>query len=160
MITTYLHDATEKFTDTILAAAADSIPMKIVKVRHNNKIWLTPELKVSMRKRDRLFRLARQRQTTQDWLKWRQQRNKTTALNRRLKNEHLQKHVNKLVEQKHDPYKYNTLKTLIGRTKNEVMPPLENDSHDIITDSTQKANLINDYFVSQTRLDTSGLTIL
>ena len=98
-----IDDATEIFTETILAAAADAIPIKPVKSNRNDKAWVTPELKSNMRKRDRLFRLARQRQTTNDWLKWRQQRSKTTALNRRLKNEHIQKHVNKLLQYKYDP---------------------------------------------------------
>ena len=155
-----VHDATEQFTQTILTAAAEAIPLKTIKARQNNKNWMTTELRASIRKRDRLFRLARHRQTTHDWLKWRQQRNMTTALNRRLKKENLQKHINKLSEYKQNPYKYHKiLKTLTGRTKCDVIPPLENNDHDIVTDNTQKANLINDYFVSQTKIDTDGLTL-
>ena len=72
----------------------------------------------------------------------------------------MQKHVNKLLQFKHDPHKYHkTLKTLIGRVNNDIMPPLENDNHDIVTDNTQKADLANNYFVSQTILNTTGLTL-
>ena len=155
-----IDDATEQFTRTILTAAADAIPTKTIKTRQNDKIWMTPELKRQMRKRDRLFRQATQRQTQDAWLKWRMQRNKTTALNRQLKQKELQKHINKLVEHKKDPYMYHkTLKTLIGRTNSNIIPPIETDDHEIITDNMQKANLMNDYFVSQTKPDTSKLSL-
>ena len=154
-----IHDATERFTRTILTVATEAIPVKILKNRQH-KIWMTTELKKNIRQRDRLFRIARQRQTPQDWLKWRHQRNKTTALNRRLKDEHIKQHVNKLTEFKHDPYKYHkTLKALIGRTNRESIPPLENENHNIVEDDLLKANLINDYFISQNKIDTTGLTL-
>ena len=155
-----IDDATEQFTRIILKAASDTIPTKTIKTRQNDKIWMTPELKRHMRQRDKLFRLARQRQTQEAWLKWRTQRNKTTALNRRLKQNELQKHINKLVEHKQDPHKYHKiLKTLIGRNKSDTIPPIENEDHEIISNNLQKANLMNDYFVSQTNLDTSNLSL-
>ena len=39
-----IHDATEQFTQTIWMAATDAIPMKIIKRRQDDKIWVTAEL--------------------------------------------------------------------------------------------------------------------
>ena len=63
----------------------------------------TVPLKQNIRKRDRLFKIAKQTQTTFNWDRWRYQRNLVTSLNRRLKDEHLQNQINKLVTQKFKP---------------------------------------------------------
>ena len=155
-----IHDATEQFTQTIWMAATDAIPMKIIKRRQDDKIWVTAELRMCMRKRDRLFRIAKQRQTTRDWSKWREQRNRTTTLNRQLKDAYIRRHIDKLLEYRQDPYRYHqTLKTLIGRRRHDVVPPLQNEDNEILTDNTQKADLMNNYFVLQTKTDTAGLAL-
>ena len=56
-----IHDATEQFTQMMLIAATDAIPVKIIKRWQDDKIWVTAEFRASMCKRDRLFRIAKQR---------------------------------------------------------------------------------------------------
>ena len=81
-------------------------------------------------------------------------------MNRRLRNTHLKSQVNKLLEFKLNPHKYHqTLKTMIGRTKNQTIPPLETIDGQTVTDDIQKANTLNDFFVSQTRLNTDTLSL-
>ena len=106
-----IHTATAKFTSTILTAAAKSIPMKTIHIRPTNKPWFTAELKRNIRRRDRLFKRAKQRQTTGDWDLWKQQGNFVTDMNRRLRNAHHKSQANKLLENKLNPHKYHqTLK--------------------------------------------------
>ena len=77
-----------------------------------------------------------------------------TPLNRRLKDEHLQNQINKLVTQKLNPYKYHqTLRNITGRTRDDEIPPLESDNGDVINDDTEKATLLNDYFAAQSTLN-------
>jgi len=44
------------------------------------------------------------------------------------------------------------MKTLIGRKKGLIIPPLDTPDGETITDEQQKANLLNDNFASQTQL--------
>ena len=153
-----IHIAAEKFTSTIMTAAAEAIPKKTIHIRPTNKPWITAELKRNIRRRDRLFRRAKQTQTATDWNSWRKQRNFVTDLNRRLRNAHVKLQVNKLLASKQNPHKYHqTLKKITGRNKKQTIPPLETPAGDTATGNKQKANLLNRFFVSQTELDTSRL---
>ena len=145
--------ATTKFTAAILEAASEAIPTRIVHIKPRDKPWMTGSLKWNIRKRNRLFKLAQQRQTVKDWDQWKQQRNYASHLNRQLHNQHIQNEAGKLLEYKHDPFKYHkTLKSLIGRQKRQTIPPLDTTDGETITDESQKANLLNDHFASQTEL--------
>ena len=62
-----------------------------------------------MRKRDRLFKIARRRLTEHDWSRCRAQRNIVTSLNRKLKQENLKRKVALLLENRQDPFKYHTI---------------------------------------------------
>ena len=48
---------------------------------------------------------------------------------------------------------------MIGRTKAQTIPPLETADGDIATENRQKANMLNNYFASQTRLNTDTLNL-
>jgi hypothetical protein len=47
---------------------------------------------------------------------------------------------------------WKNLKTIYSTKNNTVLPPLQHNG-DIITDPTQKAEIFNDFFVQQTKLD-------
>ena len=64
-----IDQATTKFTEVLLSAAATSIPCKKVRVSGHDKPWITSALKREMRKRDRLFRTAQKSKSDTDWLK-------------------------------------------------------------------------------------------
>ena len=53
-----LDDAVVNFTDALLTAA-NTIPVRIVSKKSNNKPWFSSELKSHIRKRDRLFNIAK-----------------------------------------------------------------------------------------------------
>ena len=161
--------ATEKFTAVITDAATQAIPKKTIRIRQNDKPWVTNELRQNIRKRDRLFRQAQRGQRKGDnahdmdsllWNKWKRQRNFVSALNKRLRDNYIETKAKTLVEYKHDPFTYHkVLKSLIGRKHQKDIPTLEIDNGDLVTDETHKANILNDHFVSQTNLDTDGLQL-
>ena len=145
--------ATQQFTNTILNAASEAIPTKTIHIRARDKPWMTNSLKQNIRKRDRLFKQAKRRQTTESWDEWRHQRNYVTSLNRHLRNRHIERETGNLLEHKHDPFNYHkTLRKIIGQQKQKSIPPLETTDGEMLTEESQKANLLNDYFASQTEL--------
>ena len=110
--------ATEKFTSAIFTAATTAIPKKKVRIRRNDKPWLTNDLRRSIRKRDRLFKQAQRGQNSRHntdetnkalWSKWRQQRNLVTALNKRLQSEHIETKERALIDNKRDPFTYHKI---------------------------------------------------
>ena len=87
--------AAAEFVNAIYDAATTSIPTKYAKQKHNQKRWVNADLKRHIRKRERLFKIAKQTNTAYDWDRWRYQRNIVTSTNRRLKNEYMQIEVKK-----------------------------------------------------------------
>ena len=146
--------ATYQFTSAILSAAKQAIPTKTIRIRQADKPWVTNELKRNIRKRDRLFKIARHRPTNDEaWDRWRRQRNSVTDLNRRLKQDHLTMQIQRLLEYKHDPYKYHQLlRNITGRTRREIIPPLLTSDGHILTTDEDKATAFNDHFATQSHL--------
>ena len=62
-----LDRATNDFMNTILDAASKSIPKKRINVRDTYKSLVTSELRRYIRKRERLFRLAKRTDCPHDW---------------------------------------------------------------------------------------------
>ena len=146
--------AAEKFTSVILNAAKEAIPTKTVRQRTLNKPWMTQDILRNIRKRDRLFRIAKQRQRETDWRRWKIQRNFVTDLNRRTKDEYIRAKVNTLLQQKHSPFKYHRpLKDIIGKTSEKCIPPLVDIDGNIVTNDNDKATMLNNHLASQSRLD-------
>ena len=146
--------ATDLFISAIHQAAIASIPTKRKTIYPQQKPWITSELKRNIRKRDRLFKIAKQTQNTFNWDRWKYQRNLVTSMNRRLKEEYVKNQVQKLLSQKLNPYKYHqTLRTITGQTRDDHIPPLQTDNGDIINDDVEKASLLNNYFAAQSTLN-------
>ena len=149
-----IDSAIEEFTSTLLDAARLTIPTKTVTIRHRDKPWVTADLKRQIRKRDRLFKKARNSQTNYDWERWRQQRNIATSMTRQLKKQHILKQVSTLLENKQNPHKYyQTLRNITGRKQNHSIPPLETADRQTLTDDKDKATLLNQFFAAQSNLN-------
>ena len=150
-----IDEATDNFTHNLMTAAIESIPVRTISKKEDDKPWFSSELKREIRKRDRLFRAAKKSNTEYDWGRWRKQRNLATCTNQRLKNAHIQTQVMKLLETKKNPHQYhNILKGLMGRKSNRNIPPLITQDGTPVTDDADKATIFNKHFASQTRLDT------
>ena len=145
-------DAIEELTSTVLNAANKCIPVKLVR-KTDSKPWVSSELRREMRKRDRLFHVARKTGHDDDWARWKKQRNFVTKLNRDLKRDKRAEKLDILLQNKKDPYKYHTiLKDIAGLKRKDQMPPLISDDK-ILSDETIKANAFNAYFCEQTNIN-------
>ena len=101
-----LDEATNNFTTALIVAAQASIPIRTISSKADNKPWFTAELKREIRKRERLYKIAKRRNTDYDWERWRRQRNITTDTNKRLKDQYIQSQVAKLLAHKKDQRSY------------------------------------------------------
>lgn len=150
-------EATEAFTETLLDTAYRCIPTKVIRVRQN-KLWVTADLRRQIRKRDRLFRQARSRQTEYDWARWRTQRNLVTSINRKLKRKLIQEKVNILLSCRKDPFKYHSIiKSITGIKREITIPPLIDTDGTILNDNRMKAEALNSYFRAQTEIQITEL---
>ena len=146
--------ATEHFVSALHAAATASIPVKRKRQSPHQKPWLTAELRRGIRKRDRLFKIAKQTPTDFNWERWKFQRNRVTQLNKQLKGEHLQSQVKKLTLQNQSSHNYHqTLRTLTGKGRDDDIPPLHSTDGNIVNDDFEKASLLNKHFARQSTLD-------
>ena len=157
MMSKNVDTATSEFIALLHDAADAAIPkIQLIRKKHD-KYWATSELKRHIRKRERLFKLAKQKQTEPNWSRWRNQRNLVTALNRRLKNDYMRKKVQTLLSEKQNLHKYHkTLREIMGRNQNDTTPPLLSNDDTIVTDDQQKLNLLNEHFLLQSTLDVSN----
>ena len=152
-----IHSAVSEFSHAVLSAAKIAIPTKQVHIKCKDKPWMNNELRRSIRRRDMLFKCAKRTQSKIDWQNWKQQRNIVTALNKRLRSEHIQSEVKKLIENKQNPYKYyQIISSLTGRKYAQPIPPLLKPDGETASDDKEKADLLNEFFASQTRLDSSS----
>ena len=106
-----------------------------------------------------LFKCAKRTQTDIDWQNWKRQRNLVTSFNKRLHSDHIHSEVNKLTENKQNPHKcHQILGNLTGRKFVQPIPRLIQPDGETVSDDKHKAQILNDYFASQTRLDVTTVT--
>jgi hypothetical protein len=106
----------------------------------------------AMRKRNRLLKKFSNLKTSLNWQKYREQRNLVVNLVRNAKKDHNKK-INSLLSNPSTSVKkwWNIIKSYYGIKAGISVPPLqEGDSY--IFDPKEKADVFNDYFVSQTYL--------
>ena len=102
----------------------------------------------------RLRKNAQKVQKDEAWAKYRLKRNQLNSLIRQTKREYPEKLGQKLKNNMHNPKVWwRTVNTLMKGNNTQSLPPMRNqDSNAFIIDPNEKANLLNDYFVSQTIL--------
>lgn len=147
-----IDEAIEALTLALLDAADKCIPTKTVRVRHS-KPWVSSELRREMRKRDRLFRKARETGDNNDWTRWKKQRALVTKLNRQLKEEKRNKKLDLLLQNKQNPHKYHQiLKDIAGFKGKDQIPPIICGDN-FILEEKMKAKVFNEYFCEQTNIE-------
>lgn len=80
-----LDDACNTFTNTFLDIAKSCIPSKFITVRSDDKPWYDNEIRRFSRKRDRLKSKSVQSRNPNDWLRYKQMRNKVNNLKKHAK---------------------------------------------------------------------------
>lgn len=81
----FIHDlcvdqACEKFTETLLKIMSECIPSKEIIIRPNDKPWFDSEIRRFTKHRDRQSAIALRIKKSNDWLKYKNLRNKINNL--------------------------------------------------------------------------------
>ena len=147
--------ACQRWTDTLLAIAKESIPNKDVLVRPNDKPWYNNSLRAMKRKLMRVYKKAKKNKTSLHWGKYKllhkeylSEIENAIAKYRNSLNESLSSNRN-------NKKWWQTVKSIIGKGNDDTYPPLQTNENEIITDSRQKANAFNKQFLLNSNLDTS-----
>ena len=155
-------EACEIFTNIFIIFASETIPTKDVTIRPNDKPWFNSQLRREMRKRDRLRKKAK----TGNFYhvnKYKKQRNHVNNLKKTIKQEFYADAYG-LVDQfacYNQKGFWKLVKMLIKTSgKSEIIPPLLNPvTQTIETGDKEKANLLNEYFVSISTMDDNGIDL-
>lgn len=149
-----LNEITEILTKTIIEAAKESIPNKIITVRPNEPEWITSNIKQQIRKRKRLFRYAKRNNNENAWRHFKQKRNQVTDLIRRAKKQYFDKLSMDLKTSSTNSKTWHKIssKFLKFDSNQAPIPCLETDD-DIIENDLEKANLLNKHFIEQSTVN-------
>ena len=142
----------KQLTNKVYELTKQSIPNKIVTVKPSEPPWINSQIKRKIRSRKRAYRKARTSNNINHWNKFKRIRNEVTTFIRTTKKEHYDKLAVKLQSDNlssRDWWK--TLKSFITDNNKPAIPALA-DNGITVHDATAKANLLNDYFASQTHL--------
>ena len=141
--------------DTILSISRSTIPSRKVTIRPSDPPWFSSRIRSLIRQRKRAYRKAKRTNTHSDWTSFRQLRNRVVENIRLSKHTHLSSLVEKLNSdsKKHNSW-WSCLKGFIkpNDTSRSTIPPLQSQNS-IVSDDEEKANLLNNFFISQTLLD-------
>ena len=143
-----------QLTTTLLEIVRQHITINKVKLRPHDKPWYNNNLRQLKKKTLRLRKHAQHVKTEDAWIKYRQSRNKLNSLIRQTKREYPSKLGEKLKQDMDNPKMWwKTVNALMKGSNTQSLPPMKNQESDaVLTDSEDKANLLNDYFTSQTVL--------
>lgn len=134
------------------------ISLREVTIRPRDKPWMTGKIRRSIRKRDRLLRKFRSTNSLADWNKYKKQRNLTVSIIRKEKVLYFAKVNSMLCDPKLNAKKWwGVVKSLYGVKACSQIPPLK-EGDIFISDSLQKAELFNNYFVAQSTLGSHNST--
>ncbi|KAK3105198.1 hypothetical protein FSP39_019583 [Pinctada imbricata] len=150
----------EKITNCILQTATETIPNKYITVRKNDLPWINNSIRKLIRKRKRIHKLAKQTNTTENWSKFRQIRNKCIGLIRTSQVEYFEKLSEKLKHTSNSKEWWKIANSLSGfNTIKTEIPPIKTTDNTIEEIDKNKSELFNNYFASQSTLEDNGVVI-
>ena len=149
-----VNDMCKEFMDILELTAKECVPNYTCTIRTKEKPWMTKEIKNAIRTRNRLFNQIKRGDKSAHVLKaYRQCRNSVVHLVRLAKQLHEAKLLNTLNSTKVNSGQWwKCLRKLRGNDMSKSIPPLSLGDQ-VVTDSKQKADMFNTYFVSQSTMD-------
>ena len=137
----------------IITIARECIPNKEIKVKASDPPWINPIIKRHIRRRKRAYKRAKKFDSDNEWRKFKLMRNKVIQMIREAKQLFHDKLADKLSSGSLSSKDWwPTLKFFITPDSKSTIPPIEHNDV-IYTDESDKANILNKYFQSQTLLD-------
>jgi len=149
------------FLDKLTKLFETYIPTKDFFLRPKDKPWMSSDIRRCIRKRNRSHVKAKRTNKTEDWETFRKLRNETQMLVRRRKRDYTQSLFDDITSTTGaSPDWWRLLKTLSKRSSSTIPTLRMETTHDIkyADDPTDKANMLNDFFISNTELDDENVT--
>lgn len=147
----------EKWTSLYTKALKYFIPNKQVTINPNDAPWMNHQIKTTMKKREKAYKKAKRTNQEADHDKYKNLRNETIAMIREAKENYNKTLANKLTGDSKTDNKLWWKIVKYFYTKNSANaisnPPIENENT-IAHSNQEKANIFNDFFASQSKLDT------
>lgn len=122
------------FNDYVISLFDKHAPIRFVRVTKPKAPWLTPNLKLIMKERDKALQKYKRTNSNTDWLHYKNLRNYTLSIVRREKKNYLEY----IASQNNLKKTWSTLSTLSVHSNKEVLLPIE----------LSNPNDINNYFAS------------
>jgi len=130
------------------------IPSKVVTIRKQDPPGFHNEIRLSLRQRRRAYNSAKRSNSVYLWTKYKSLRNKTNILVRKAKRNYLDKLATKLKTFSNCTDFWKTIKlfTSLSPSSHDIPPLLFNGNIYMYETNHDKANILNNYFQSQTIL--------
>ena len=155
-----VNECAEKITDSIINAAKESIPNKTVTIRPSEPQWINSQIKREIRKRKRLFRNAKRKNTYAHWNKFKQKRNEVAILIRDAKKQYKDKLANDLINSNNNSRRWHKLVSqIINPQSNEQSIPFLKTDENIIESNYEIAEALNIFFIEQSTVDDTNVPL-
>ena len=146
------------FTNALLEVVGQSIPSKSVRIRPYQPPWFNNTIRYKIRIRKRLYRKAKRLQSQFYWSKFKAMRNEVVNLIRETKKTYYENLASKLTTNKKTQDWWNILKYFIkSDSEFHAQPMFFINDGVIVSDVSEKANMLNDFFTSQSVIDDSNV---
>ena len=148
----------KKFTAVLTDLMKEFIPNKRVRVNSSDSPWINSIIKLKIRQRKRLYRMAKRSGSTTDWDNFRRARNEVVNLVKKTKYDYYNNIALKLKSSNISPKAWwGILKSFISPNSRKSLPPLKSPvSDEVVYDTYEKANLLNNHFCHQSCIDDSN----
>ena len=156
-----LDEACDKFTAEYISMAKTCIPTRTVTIRPTDKPWMTSELRKEIKLRDKLHKKYKNYKNSTNSDNFKRQRNKVNNMKKYARLSFYE-NINEVVDKLYtgDPKSYwkfiNRITKQSGTTS--VIPPLlDNNRNTVVSDDQGKANILNEYFCSISKVVDNGI---
>ena len=148
--------AAELLSQKLMDIGKACMPVKTITVRYNDAPWITEEIKKLIKKKHRIFALAKTLDSVWSWDLFKRTRNYLVELIRNRKKEYHTDLENRINTQTNFGTKdwWKIVNNFFNRQSFSDIPPLQNNnSNEIVYLPEHKAELFNDFFVKQSRIN-------
>ena len=144
----------------ITSAAKITIPNKTITLRPTEPNWINSHIKREIRKRKRLFRNAKRKNTITSWNKFKTKRNEVTLMIRDAKKQYNDKLISDILNSNNNSKRWHKI-------VNQIIAPVNNTKSiqfleingEIIESDFEMAEALNNYFVEQSTLNESNASL-
>ena len=148
--TVNIDDATSLFQDKLDTVIKRHVQSATIRFSNRDKCWINADIKLGIKKRNKLYRKAKRSNSDQDWTLFKRQRNHVTLSIRKAKETHITRLADKLeTSENNSKLWWKLAKAVLNPDYvQKSIPSLVDDNNIHYSDPTAKANLLNNYFAS------------